>query len=130
LVEAGEQSKGKFVRIADKAARAYVPVVHTIALLTFMGWMALGGDLRTAALNAIAVLIITCPCALALAVPAVQIVASGRLFKIGVLVKSGDSLERLAKTKTVIFDKTGTLTTGQFTALNLSEQRGKDYQDG
>lgn len=128
LVEAGEQSKGKFVRIADKAARAYVPVVHTISLLTFMGWMVLGGDLRTAALNAIAVLIITCPCALALAVPAVQIVASGRLFKMGVLVKSGDSLERLAKTKTVIFDKTGTLTTGQFTALNLSERSVEDIK--
>jgi Cu2+-exporting ATPase len=126
LVEAGEQSKGKFVRIADKAARAYVPVVHTIALLTFLGWMLYGGDIRTASLNAIAVLIITCPCALGLAVPAVQIVASGRLFKEGVLIKSGDALERLAKTRTVIFDKTGTLTTGNFDVLNLAERSAKD----
>ena len=126
LVEAGEQNKGKFVRIADKAARAYVPVVHTIALLTFLGWLVFGAELRTASLNAIAVLIITCPCALGLAVPAVQIVASGRLFKMGVLVKTGDSLERLAKTKTVIFDKTGTLTTGRFEVLNLSERSADD----
>lgn len=121
LVEAGEQNKSKFVRIADKAARAYVPVVHTISVLTFLGWLMFGAELRTATLNAIAVLIITCPCALGLAVPAVQIVATGRLFKMGVLVKTGDSLERLAKTKAVIFDKTGTLTTGQFDLLNLAE---------
>jgi len=120
LVEAGEQSKSRYVRIADKAARAYVPVVHTIAALTFIGWLAFGADIRTASLNAIAVLIITCPCALGLAVPAVQIVASGRLFKEGILIKTGNGLERLAKTKTVIFDKTGTLTTGRFKALNLS----------
>ena len=81
LVEAGEQKKSKFVRIADRAARAYVPVVHSLAFLTFVGWCMMGGSLRTASLNAIAVLIITCPCALGLAVPAVQIVASGRLFK-------------------------------------------------
>jgi Cu2+-exporting ATPase len=118
LVELGDQKKSRFVRIADNAARAYVPVVHTISLLTFIGWFWISGDLRTAALNAIAVLIITCPCALGLAVPAVQIVAAGRLFKQGVLIRSGDALERLAKTKSVIFDKTGTLTTGKFALLN------------
>lgn len=128
LVEAGEQNKSKYVRIGDKAARAYVPVVHSIALLTFLGWLAFGADIRTASLNAIAVLIITCPCALGLAVPAVQIVASGRLFKAGVLIKSGDVLERLAKTKSVIFDKTGTLTTGRFTALNLPERSTQEIE--
>ena len=118
LVEAGEQKKSKFVRIADRAARAYVPVVHSVAALTFIGWLIVGADLRMASLCAIAVLIITCPCALGLAVPAVQIVAAGRLFKQGVLIKSGDALERLAKTKLVIFDKTGTLTKGELSLSN------------
>jgi Cu2+-exporting ATPase len=119
LVEVGEQRKGTFVRIADKAAKLYVPVVHSLAFLTFTGWLLIGADLRPAALNAIAVLIITCPCALGLAVPAVQIVASGRLFKSGVLIKSGDALERLAKIKHVVFDKTGTLTLGKFDLVNV-----------
>lgn len=114
LIEIGQQKKGRFVRLADKAARAYVPIVHALAFMTFLGWYFLTQDMRTAALNAIAVLIITCPCALGLAVPAVQIVASGRLFKQGVLLKSGDALERLSKTQHVIFDKTGTLTQGRF----------------
>jgi Cu2+-exporting ATPase len=112
MVEAGEQSRSRFVRLADQAARLYVPLVHSLALATLIGWL-VAGDTRTAIINAIAVLIITCPCALGLAVPAVQVVASGRLFKAGVLVKSGDALERMAGVDTVVVDKTGTLTEGR-----------------
>ncbi len=117
LVEIGEQTKSRFVRIADIAARAYVPIVHTLAFLTFLGWYLYSGDLRMAALNAIAVLIITCPCALGLAVPAVHAVAAGKLFEKGIYARSGDALERLAMIDHVIFDKTGTLTKGQFTLV-------------
>lgn len=121
LVEAGQQSRSSYVRLADKAAQLYVPVVHTLALGTFILWWVMGGEVRPAILNAIAVLIITCPCALGLAVPAVQVVASGRLFKEGVLVKSGDALERLATADHVIFDKTGTLTEGRPRLINADE---------
>ena len=99
--------------MADKAAAIYVPVVHTAAALTFAGGWALGLEPREALIRAVAVLIITCPCALGLAVPAVQITASARLFRRGVLVKSGAALERLAEIDHVIFDKTGVLTEGR-----------------
>lgn len=118
LVEAGEQSRSTYVRLADRAARLYAPVVHTLAAATLIGWIVIAGDPRSGILNAIAVLIITCPCALALAVPAVQIVACGRLYREGVLVKSGDALERLATAGRAIFDKTGTLTLGKPKLLN------------
>ena len=113
LVEAGAQSRSKYVRMADKAAAIYVPVVHTAAALTFAGGWALGLEPREALIRAVAVLIITCPCALGLAVPAVQITASARLFRRGILVKSGAALERLAEIDHVIFDKTGVLTAGR-----------------
>jgi Cu2+-exporting ATPase len=113
LMEAGAQSKSAYVRLADRAASIYVPVVHSLALATFIGGWALGLGPREALLRAAAVLIITCPCALGLAVPAVQIAASGRLFRKGVLVKSGAALERLAEVDTVVFDKTGVLTEGR-----------------
>ena len=114
LVEAGEQQRGRYVALADRVARLYAPVVHLAALATFLLWWgAFGVAWQTALLNAIAVLIITCPCALALAVPVVQVVASGRLLRRGMLVKSATALERLAEVDTVVFDKTGTLTEGR-----------------
>ena len=113
LVEAGAQSRSLYVRLADKAAALYVPVVHSAAAITFLGGWALGLGPREALLRAVAVLIITCPCALGLAVPAVQITASARLFRRGVLVKSGAALERLAEVDHVVFDKTGVLTEGR-----------------
>jgi Cu2+-exporting ATPase len=114
LVEAAERGRSRFVAIADRVARAYAPVVHVTALLTFLGWMLLGGlAWDRALLIATAVLIITCPCALALAVPVVQVVASTRLLRSGVLLLSPTVLERMASVDHVVLDKTGTLTLGR-----------------
>lgn len=114
LMEKAGQGQAEYVRLADKAARLYTPVVHVFAVLAFFGWWIVGGlAWQEALMIAITVLIITCPCALALAVPVVQVLASGRLMKNGVLVKSGDALERLARIDTVLLDKTGTLTVGR-----------------
>lgn len=113
LMEAGAQTRSTYVRLADKAAALYVPIVHTAAALTFLGGWALGLGPREALLRAAAVLIVTCPCALGLAAPAVQIAASSWLFRRGVLVKSGAALERLAEIDHVVFDKTGVLTEGR-----------------
>lgn len=113
LFEAGQQNRGRYVRIADRAAQLYVPTVHGAALAVFIGGMIWGIGAEAALTNAVTLLIITCPCALGLAVPAVQIVATSRLFKAGILVKSGDALERLAEADMAVFDKTGTLTHGR-----------------
>jgi Cu2+-exporting ATPase len=115
MIEAGEQHRGAQMRLVDRAVTYYVPIVHTLAALTFTGWvLALGWDgWRIALMNAAAVLIITCPCALGLASPAVQVVATGKLFKRGILVRSGDALERLAVADAAVLDKTGTLTLGR-----------------
>ncbi|MDI1328112.1 MAG: heavy metal translocating P-type ATPase [Brevundimonas sp.] len=121
LVEAGAQSRSRYVRLADRAAALYVPVVHAAALATFAGGWALGLDPREALIRAVAVLIVTCPCALGLAVPAVQVVASARLFRRGVLVKSGAALERLAEIDHVVFDKTGVLTEGRPALVGASQ---------
>ncbi|WP_439612791.1 heavy metal translocating P-type ATPase metal-binding domain-containing protein [Reyranella sp.] len=114
LVEAAERGRSRFVALADRVARAYAPVVHATALLTFLSWFLLGGlSWDRALLVATAVLIITCPCALALAVPVVQVVASTRLLRSGVLLLSPTALERLAQIDHVVLDKTGTLTLGR-----------------
>ncbi|MEQ1669763.1 MAG: heavy metal translocating P-type ATPase, partial [Hyphomicrobium sp.] len=118
LMLAGEQSRGRYVRLADRAARLYAPAVHVLGLTTFVGWMIAGAGWEQALTYAIAVLIITCPCALALAVPAVQVAATSRLFGRGIIVKAADGLERLSEVDTIVFDKTGTLTVGE---LRLSD---------
>jgi Cu2+-exporting ATPase len=113
LMENAERGRTRWIALADRVSRAYAPVVHLTALLTFCGWYFIGhAAWQDALLYAVAVLIITCPCALALAVPAVQIAAGGRLMRQGILVKSPTALERLAAVDAFAFDKTGTLTLG------------------
>ena len=112
LVAVAEASRTRYTALADRAARIYAPAVHVLAFGAFAVWLGLSGDARLAVNIAVAVLIITCPCALGLAVPAVVTAASGRLFRRGLLIKDATALERLAEVDVVVFDKTGTLTLG------------------
>ena len=114
LVETAENARNRYTSLADRAAQIYAPAVHLLAFATFVGWVLWTQDVRHALNVAIAVLIITCPCALGLAVPAVSTAAISRLYRLGFLVKSGTALERLAEVKTIVLDKTGTLTSPDF----------------
>ncbi len=122
LVANAEAARTRYTSLADRAARAYAPSIPLLSLGAFIAWLYIsGGDLRLAVNVAVATLIITCPCALGLAVPAVVTAASGKLFRKGLLIKDGTALERLAEVDTVIFDKTGTLTMGTPAPTNLDD---------
>ena len=120
LLDNALQARSRYVRLADRASRLYAPVVHATALLTMLGWVLAGASWHDAIVTGVAVLIITCPCALGLAIPTVQTVASGAMFKAGVLLNSGDAIERLAEIDCIIFDKTGTLTLPDLEVVNAA----------
>jgi P-type Cu2+ transporter len=120
LLDNALQARSRYRRLADRASRLYAPVVHATALLTVFGWVLAGASWHDAIVTGVAVLIITCPCALGLAIPTVQTVASGAMFKSGVLLNAGDAIERLAEADHVIFDKTGTLTLPELEVVNAA----------
>ncbi|MBR0822723.1 cation-translocating P-type ATPase [Bradyrhizobium liaoningense] len=121
LLDNALQARSRYMRLADRASRLYAPVVHATALITILGWVIAGAGWHDAIVTGVAVLIITCPCALGLAIPTVQTVASGAMFKAGVLLNSGDAIERLAEADHVIFDKTGTLTLPDLEVMNAAD---------
>ncbi|NOJ44881.1 heavy metal translocating P-type ATPase [Bradyrhizobium archetypum] len=120
LLDHAVQVRSRYVQLADRASRLYAPVVHATAFLTMIGWLIAGASVHNAIITAIAVLIITCPCALGLAIPTVQTVASGAMFRAGVLLNSGDAIERVAEVDRIIFDKTGTLTLPELDVVNAA----------
>jgi Cu2+-exporting ATPase len=117
LMQSAAQSKSRYVRLADRASRLYAPAVHTLAFVSLAGWLIAGAGWHQALSIAVAVLIITCPCALGLAVPVAHVVAAGALMRRGVLVRDGAALEKLSDIDMVLFDKTGTVTAGKLAPI-------------
>ena len=129
LVREAQGSKAPIQRLADKVAGVFVPVVVAISALTFALWWGLGGEFAPALVNAVAVLVIACPCALGLATPTAIMVGTGRGAQVGVLVKNAVALERAEKIRTLIVDKTGTLTEGRPAVTDVVPAAGFSERD-
>jgi len=112
LVDSAQRDKPPIQRLADRISGVFVPAVLALAVLTFLGWWLVDGNFGIAVLSAVAVLLVACPCAMGLATPVAMMVGTGRASSLGILIRSGEILERLARADTVVFDKTGTLTEG------------------
>ncbi|OBW96198.1 copper-transporting ATPase [Gallibacterium salpingitidis] len=121
-IDQAQTSKPQLATLVDKVASIFVPVVILIALFTLIGWLIAGATLSDATVAAISVLVISCPCALGLAIPMSIIVGTGQAAKFGILVKEANGLQQLSKVKRIFFDKTGTLTTGKTAVTALWQQ--------
>jgi Cu+-exporting ATPase len=124
LVEEAQGSKAPVERLVDRIAAIFVPVVTAIALVTFSAWWWFGGDFTQALINAVAVLVIACPCALGLATPTAIMVGTGQGARAGVLIKNAQALELAEKIDVLVVDKTGTLTEGHATTTDFQPAAG------
>ena len=129
MVEQAQGSRAPMERLADRASSIFVPVVLGLALVTFLVWLMVAHSLSLALANTVAVLVIACPCAMGLAVPAALTVAVGRGAQLGVLFKGGEALERLACLDVIVLDKTGTLTVGRPVLAAVHPLAGHDEDD-
>jgi len=130
LVRRSAQHKPSIQRLGDKISAIFVPAVILIAVITFLlSYFAFGIELPQAIMHSIAVLVVSCPCAMGLATPTAVSVGIGRAAKSGILIKGGDTLERLSETQTIVFDKTGTLTTGKFSIKSINYHAEKEVVD-
>ncbi|WP_077035362.1 cation-translocating P-type ATPase [Pelomonas sp. KK5] len=129
LVESAQAGKAPIQRLVDRVSAVFVPAVLAIALLTFAGWMLARGELETALVNAVAVLVIACPCALGLATPAALLAGTGAAARRGILIRDAEALEVAHGLTTIAFDKTGTLTEGRPALLALVAAEGVERAD-
>jgi Cu+-exporting ATPase len=130
LMKKAQAAKPPVQKLGDKVASIFVPAVIFIALLTFtITYFAAHSGTQTALMNAIAVLVISCPCAMGLATPTAVMVGLGRAAKNGILIKGGDTIEAVANTRYVVFDKTGTLTTGKFSINEIKAEAGNEIEN-
>ncbi len=129
LVDAAQKEKSKSQRLADRISAVFVPVILAMAALTLAGWLLAGAGVVAALITAVAVLVVACPCALGLATPVAVMAGTGRGAQLGLLIRGGESLERIHGLTTVVLDKTGTLTMGRPAVVSVTALDGSDGRE-